>query len=202
MSSTEEQSEIEQASNSVVSTQQDVGEVALSNCLRLLNLESIRRQVNPQWDEGEYDPEIKYSGNGYIILHLSDYVTQNFTDNQISYQFIEDFSEWEEDDWKAVTKQIRDRVRQILRKRGCYVPINNLTVAKNLFNTVQELVEEWPQEAIIQQIQRYGGFNPRSRYSRVQPDNTVVQQPSPRTAGTTTTRFLIALPLRGSNIVQ
>ena len=43
MSSTGEQSEIEQASNSAVSTQQDVGEVALSNYLCLLNLKSIRR---------------------------------------------------------------------------------------------------------------------------------------------------------------
>ena len=85
MSSTEEQSEIEQASNSAVSTQQDVGEVALSNCLRLLNLESIQRQINSQWDEDEYDSEIKYSGNGYIILHLSYYIKEALTDDELKY---------------------------------------------------------------------------------------------------------------------
>jgi hypothetical protein len=174
MSSTGEQSEIEQASNSAVSTQQDVGEVALSNCLRLLNLESIRRQINPQWDEGEYDSEIKYSGNGYIILHLSYYIKEALTDDELKYQFIEDFSEWEEKDWKTVNKLLREKLRKTLRARGCYIPINSWIVAKNLFNTVQEPVEEWPQEVITQQILRYGGFNDKSRYSRVQSDDTVV----------------------------
>jgi len=98
MSSTEEQSEIEQASNSAVSTQQDVDEVALSNYLRLLNLKSIRRQINPQWDECHYDPETKYSSNGYIIICLSYYVKEALIDNELRCQFVKDFSEWKEDD--------------------------------------------------------------------------------------------------------
>jgi hypothetical protein len=198
MSSTEEQPENEQA-DSNIDTQQDVGRIALSNCLRLLNLENIIGLINPQWAEGHYDPEIKYSNNGYILSCLLYYTKEALVDDELRCQLVEHFSEWEEKDWKTVTQLLRDKLRKTLRAQGCYIPINNLTMAKNLFNTVQNPVEEWPQEAIVQQIRLYGGFNAKSRYSRVQSDGTFIQQLSPpRITTKAETRYPISLPLRDS----
>ena len=98
MSSIGEQPEIEQASSSVIDTHQDVGRIALSNCLRLLSLEDIIGLINPQWAEGCYDPEIKYSGNGYVLACMLQYVRQALFDIKLIYQFVDDFGEWEEKD--------------------------------------------------------------------------------------------------------
>ena len=106
MSSTGEQPEIEQASSSSIDIRQDVGRIALSNCLRLLSLEDVVGLINSQWAEGHYDPEIQYSGNGYVVACMSQYVKQDLFDVGLTYQFIDDFGEWEEEDWKAVGKQI------------------------------------------------------------------------------------------------
>ena len=84
MSSTGEQSENERADSSI-DTQQDVGRIALSNCLRLLNLENIIGLINPQWAEGHYDPEIKYSSNDYILFCLSYYTKEALVNDKLKY---------------------------------------------------------------------------------------------------------------------
>jgi hypothetical protein len=63
-----------------------------------------------------------------------------------------------------------------LRSQECYIPLNRLTINRNIRDTAQDPDLTWPQKGIVQQVIKHGGFIMKSRFYEAQRDGTVTTE--------------------------
>ena len=141
----------------------------------------------------------KFSPAEIITNALKAWEEFNFRDLDLWEMFKEDFESWTKDNFKlANNRQIR-KVQNLLRQRGVWVEKSRLTIAKSLFNTLQE--EErtpWTEEEVLRcmpneefishhiksLLKTDFGRNPRAHsiyklaHSSLRPATGVVQSPT------------------------
>ena len=90
----------------------------------------------------------------YLLSHLSDYVSCDLYDEQLLWQFLDDFEGWKQEDFAQATKthsSVAALVKKQLQQRGIFLGRTyNVTLAK-LIDNDSERVSEWPDEALCGQ---------------------------------------------------
>ena len=83
----------------------------------------------------------------------------NFRDLDLWESFREDFKGFKEDDFKQTSIHCQRKLREFLRKRGVWVERSKLTIARSLFNTLQEDENPPWTEAEVKEFMKKEEFN-------------------------------------------
>ncbi|KAI0995249.1 hypothetical protein K3495_g12934 [Podosphaera aphanis] len=122
----------------------------------------IEEYVNSDWKKGIVSIDNAKSINGYLIYKNIYYKRAEIYDELLHQTYQEDFEMWTRDVYSKANRDIIRLFRDTLRKYGCFVASNRITLARNLELALSEW-HEWTDIEIKQQI-RYGGFHPNSRF--------------------------------------
>ena len=107
---------------------QDSRKSKLYNLLLPFNLHHYEDEVPLDWRHSQCDRQTPLSHNGYILSLLLYY--QLAEDEELPAEFEEDFSEWEDKDWKTANKNFVLALHTTLASRGCY--IDNVVITGSL----------------------------------------------------------------------
>jgi hypothetical protein len=138
MSSAEEQTKSARVDSNDDDQPQDSRRSTLYNWLLLFSLHQLINEVNPQWSSGQYDRQTPFSHNGYILCFMLEYHNRSLVDGALQEAFVDDFNEWEEEDWKIAHRSFVKALRHVLRSQGCYVASNRTAITRNMYDAAQD----------------------------------------------------------------